>query len=139
MHNAPVRTPSPHLRLSNMSKVVPVCVCQVASVMSNSLQPYGLQPSRLLCPWDFPGKNTGVRCHFFLQGIFRNQGSNQHLLCLLHWQVDSFTTSATWEAHPRLQSFSRGAWWGRQSWATRVHLQGRTCLILWERCPASSL
>ena len=31
--------------------------------MSDSLQPYGQQPTRLLCPWDFPGKSTGVRCH----------------------------------------------------------------------------
>ena len=45
--------------------------------------------TRLLCPWDPPGKNTGVSCHFLLQGIFPTQGSNPHLLCLLHWQVDS--------------------------------------------------
>ena len=32
--------------------------------MSNSLWPHGLQPARLLCPWDFPGKNSGVGCHF---------------------------------------------------------------------------
>ena len=31
--------------------------------MSNSLRPHGLQPARLLCPWDSPGKNTGVGCH----------------------------------------------------------------------------
>ena len=37
--------------------------------MSNSLPPHGLQPTRLLCPWDFPGKNTGVGCHFLLQGL----------------------------------------------------------------------
>ena len=42
----------------------------------DSLQPQGLQPTRLLHPWDFPGKSTGVRCHFLLQGIFLNQGSN---------------------------------------------------------------
>ena len=30
------------------------------SVMSDTLRPHGLQPTRLLCPWDFPGKNTGV-------------------------------------------------------------------------------
>ena len=36
-------------------------------VMSDSLLPHGLQPTRLLCPWDFPGKNTGVGCHFLLQ------------------------------------------------------------------------
>ena len=39
------------------------------SVMSDSLPPHGLQPTRLLCPWDFPGKSTGVGC-YFLQGIF---------------------------------------------------------------------
>ena len=38
--------------------------------MSNSLRPHGLSPTRLLCPWDFPGKSTGVDCHFLLQGIF---------------------------------------------------------------------
>ena len=38
------------------------------SVMSDSLQPRGLYPSRLLHPWDSPGKNTGVGCHFLLQG-----------------------------------------------------------------------
>ena len=44
------------------------------SVMSNSLLPNGLQPSRLLCPWDFPGRNTGVGYHSLLQGIFHTPG-----------------------------------------------------------------
>ena len=35
--------------------------------MSNSVRPHGLQPTRLLRPWDSPGKNTGVGCHFLLQ------------------------------------------------------------------------
>ena len=43
------------------------CCCCVASVVSNSVRPHGLQPTRLLCPWDSPGKNTGVGCHFLLQ------------------------------------------------------------------------
>ena len=43
------------------------CCCQVASVLSNSQQPHGLKPTRLLCPWDFPGKSTGVGCHCLLQ------------------------------------------------------------------------
>ena len=44
------------------------------SVVSDSLQPHGLWLTRLLCPWDFPGKNTGAGCHFLLQGIqFRDQ------------------------------------------------------------------
>ena len=42
------------------------------------------KPTRLLCLWDFPSKNTGVGCYFLLQGIFPTQGSN---LCLLHWQA----------------------------------------------------
>ena len=39
---------------------------------------------------DFPVKNTGMGCHTILQGIFLTQVSDTHLLCLLHWQVDSF-------------------------------------------------
>ena len=41
------------------------------SVVPNSLQPHGLPPTRLLCLWDFPGKNAGVGCHFLLQGSSR--------------------------------------------------------------------
>ena len=48
-----------------------------------------LWTARLLCPWDSPGKNTGVNCHFLLQGIFPTQGSNPCLLCLLHRQAGS--------------------------------------------------
>ena len=50
------------------------------SVVSDSLRPYGLWPARLLCPWNFPGKNTGVDCHSLLQGIFLTQGLNLGLL-----------------------------------------------------------
>ena len=42
--------------------------------------PWTKEPVRLLCLWDFPGKNTEVGCHFLLQGIFLTQGSNQHLV-----------------------------------------------------------
>ena len=42
--------------------------------------------TRLLCPWDFPGNNTGVGCYFLLQGIFLTQGLNS---CILHQQADS--------------------------------------------------
>ena len=54
------------------------------SVMSDCSQPHGLEPSRLLCPWNSPGKNPGVDCHFLLQGIFLTQGSNLGLLCCRH-------------------------------------------------------
>ena len=46
------------------------------SVVSDSFQPHGLEPTRLLHPWNFPGKSTGVGCHFLLQRIFPTQGSN---------------------------------------------------------------
>ena len=59
------------------------------SVMSDSLQSHGLQPARLLCSLNFPGKNTGVGSHFLPQGIFLTQRSNPCLLCLLHWHADS--------------------------------------------------
>ena len=50
------------------------------SVVSDSLRSHGLESTRLLWPWDFPGKSTGVGCHFLLQGIFLTQGSNPGLL-----------------------------------------------------------
>ena len=64
----------------------------MCSVALSCLTPWlhGLQPTRLICPWNVPGKNTIVGCHFLLQGIFQNQGANLHFLCLLHWQVDFF-------------------------------------------------
>ena len=54
-----------------------------------TVQIYGLQPSRLLCPWDSLGKNTVVGCHALLQGIFPTQGLKPYLLCLQHWQQGS--------------------------------------------------
>ena len=66
-----------------------VYVCLVTSVMSNSLRPYELYLTRLLCPWDSPGKNSGVGCHALLQGIILTQPPNQcllHFRCILyHW------------------------------------------------------
>ena len=48
--------------------------------MSSSLRSHGLQLARLLCPWNSPGKNTGVGCHPLLQSNFPSQGSNPGLL-----------------------------------------------------------
>ena len=52
----------------------------LVTVVSDSLRPHGLQPTRLLCPWDSPGKNMAVGSHILLQGIFPIQGSNPGLL-----------------------------------------------------------
>ena len=57
----------------------PTCVRLFVTPWTTSARPF--------CPWDSPGKNTGVGCHFLLQEIFPTQGSNPHLLCLLHRQV----------------------------------------------------
>ena len=75
-----------------------VCVCAVASVMSDSVRRCGLKPTRLLCPWDSPGKNIGVGCCALLQGIFPTRGSNLCLLRLPALAGGFFTTSTTWEA-----------------------------------------
>ena len=58
--------------------LLPMCVSH--SVVLDSSQPRGLQSTRLLCPWNSSGKNTGVGCHFLLQGIFPIQESNPGLL-----------------------------------------------------------
>ena len=50
------------------------CCCLIAKSCLTLSLPNGLQPVRILCRWDFPGKNTGMGCHFLLQG------SNSHLL-----------------------------------------------------------
>ena len=60
------------------------------SVMSDSLLPRGLQPIWALCPWGFPGKSTGVGCHFLLQGIEPG---------LLHRQADSLLLSQQRSPH----------------------------------------
>ena len=57
-----------------------------------TLWPQGLQPARLLSPWNSSDKNSGVGCHALLQGIFLTQGSN---LSLLHyrWTLYCWTTA----------------------------------------------
>ena len=74
-----------------------VCVCVLSrSVVSNPLWPHGLQPTRLLCPWDFPGKNTGASCHFLLQGILLIQASNPvsrvSVSCVGRWILYHYAT-----------------------------------------------
>ena len=64
--------------------VSPACAYIHESCLTHC-DPQGLQPIRLLCPGDSPGKNTGVDCHFLLWEIFPTQGLNSYLLCLLHW------------------------------------------------------
>ena len=55
--------------LVSIEPSVMCCLLFSRQVVSDSLPPHGPSPARLLRPWDFPGKNTGVRCHFLLQSI----------------------------------------------------------------------
>ena len=57
------------------------CCCYVGSVVSDSVRPHSRQPTRLLRPWDSPGKNTGVGCHFLLQGMKVKSESEVAQLC----------------------------------------------------------
>ena len=70
------------------------------SVTSDSLQPFGLYPVRLLSPWDSPGKTIGVGCHALLQGIFLDPGPGMEPVSPVApaLQVDFFTSRATGEA-----------------------------------------
>ena len=62
------------------------------SVVSNSSQPHGLQPARLLHPWDFPGKSTGVGCHCLLQ--FNTWGLHNPVPNLLSWLIQTCPDTA---------------------------------------------
>ena len=73
--------------------------CSVASVMSNSLQPCGLYPARLLYPQDSPGENTGGGCHALLQGNLPHPGIRVLSLPTPALPDRFFTTSVTWETH----------------------------------------
>ena len=73
--------------------------CLVTSVVFNSVRPHRLLSTRLLCPWDSPGKNTVVGCHAFLQGIFLTQRWNlglQHCRRILYRLV---TREAQWSIY----------------------------------------
>ena len=69
----------PKNKVSNCFHCFPIYLPWSDGKVKVKLRPRGLQPARLLCLWDFPDKNTGVGCHFLLQGIFSTQGSNPGL------------------------------------------------------------
>ena len=106
-----LRTPSAHpSRLLQSTKLSSLCSAPATvsvtyekwrsktvslSVMSHSLQPRGLQPARLLCPWYSSGKNTGVGSHTLLQGSSWPRDQTQ----VSHIAGRFFTIWATREAH----------------------------------------
>ena len=85
-----------YLTCRNKMKCASVSVLSF-SIVSTSLWPHALQPTRLPCPWDFPGKNTGAGCHFLLQGIFLTLGSKLHL-CISCISRQAPYHCVTWES-----------------------------------------
>ena len=83
---------------------------------------------RLLCPWSFPGKNTGVDCHFLLQGIFLTQGLNPNLLRLLHRQANS--SPLHWMRLICVTNEILQKWWSVTSEAGHLHW-GFHCVLSW--------
>ena len=122
-----------------------VCVSSYVvkcSAVSDSLQLHKLQLTRLLYSWNFPGKNTGMGCYFFLQGIFQIQGSNVHLLHLLYWQANSLPLShlgssppwhsnVYWERSVIVTEMSGMGIWAIHSW-TLLRPPAFTLLCIWQ-------
>ena len=82
------------------------CCCYIALVVSNSVKPHRQQPTRLHHPWDSPGKNTGVGCHFLLQCMKVKSESEVAQSCLT--LVTPWT--AAYQAPPSM-GFSRQKYW----------------------------
>ena len=83
---------------------------------------------RLPCPWDFPGKNSGVGCHSLLQGIVPTQGSNPGLL---HWQVDSLPSEPP--GKPEITTAVA------HSQRALSECWGHVCMAIWSLSPWASL
>ena len=82
------------------------CCCSVASVVSDSVRPHRRQPTRLPHPWDSPGKNTGVGCHFLLQCMKVKSESEVAQSCL----TLATPWTAAYQASPSM-GFSRQKYW----------------------------
>ena len=88
LSHAPALTPSLSLDFLASSLLLfienlawfPACMLSHSVISDPFVTPWNVAHARVLCPWNFSGKNTKVGCHFLLQGIFSIQGSNLHLL-----------------------------------------------------------
>ena len=113
------------------------CCCQVTSVVSDSVRPHRWQATRLPRPWDSPGKNTGVGCHFLLQGMKVKRESEVAQSCptpsdpmdcslpgssvhgifqarILEWVAISFSSAWKWKV--KVKSLSLTAGFSRQEY-----------------------
>ena len=84
--------PCPH---SAMNELGSRSESESSSVLSDSLRPHGLQPTRLLHPWDFPGKSTGVGCHRLLWSL-------SYLLVNVHGHTENLPRQFIFDVLSRL-------------------------------------
>ena len=104
---------------------------RACSVVSDSLQPHGLQPTRLPSPWDSPGKNTGVGCHFLLQCMKVKTESEVAQSCPTLWDP----MDVAYQAPPSM-GFSRLEYWSGLQFPTPGYLpnpRNRTS-VSWVSC-----
>ena len=87
------------------------CCCCIASVVSDSVRPHRRQPTRLPRPWDSPGKNTGVGCHFLLQCMKAKSESEVAQSCPL-----LATPQTAAHQDPLSMGFSRQEYWSGVPW-----------------------
>ena len=99
------------------------CCCLVAKLYPTLLWPHGLYPDRLLCPWDFPGKNTGVGCHFLFKGSSQLRDWTC-ISCLAGW---FYTIEPPWKPYPTILIL--GIYSGElktqvtdQNWYVNIHM-----------------
>ena len=97
--------------------------------MSNPSRPHGLQPTRLLCPWDFPGKSTGVGCHCLLPYVY---------ICVYICNMFSFSFMADVSSYianiTRVIKFKNGKWKLTILWHCCVLSIVKTNTLEMDRC-----
>ena len=95
-----------HLTSFSLMQSLYAAAAAVTSVVSDSVQPHRRQPTKLPCPWDFPGKNTGVGCHFLLQCM----KVKSEMKSLSRVRLFSTPWTAAYKAPPPM-GFSRQEYW----------------------------
>ena len=107
-----------YIGLALVESAQTICCCEVTSVVSDSVWPHRRQPTRLPHPWDSPGKNTGVGCHFLLQSMKVKWKSLSRV-----WLFATPWTEAYRD--PPSMGFSRQEYWvGCRGLTVRVFLMG---------------
>ena len=106
--------------------------------MSESSRPHGLQPTRLLCPWDFPGKSIGVGCHCLLQGkqnVVTEPDGRTILENFLEMQIMGPSLDTRPHASPRRMKPSR---WSQFTFQFTNYLCNIFAGSQWLSCPSST-